>query len=468
VLFINRYYGIILGQNVMKKAISKIHLKFALFNCAVILLIITLLFYAVNAPSKSITIQVSDFDIKNYKGFSFSDGKSHSLEDSIMELVLGKGDTLSSLLHQIGVAKTEAYDVTKAISKKFDLKKLMLGQKIIINFAPIAEEQKTNKDVLIKLLSVNIKISNDKELFIQKAENGIFDVSFNNILLNKKLARVSNTIDKSFFEAIVKSDLSSQAVKEITNAFSYDLDFQRDIQKGNKIDLLYEKFYDTNGNFTHTGHVMYACLTLNNNKKYELFRFTKQNGTDIYLSANGRDTKKDLLKTPINAARISSKFGMRMHPIHGYSKMHKGIDFAARIGTPIFAAGTGIIQEIGYKSGYGRYIKVEHNKEYATAYGHISKFAKGLKKGDKVKQGEVIAYVGNTGVSTAAHLHFEVLLRGKQINPMKVKSTPGEKLSISEMSKFKQYKEDVANVMKSVKSHTEVALDSTQHTKNIH
>jgi murein DD-endopeptidase MepM/ murein hydrolase activator NlpD len=258
------------------------------------------------------------------------------------------------------------------------------------------------------------------------------------------MARAAGSIQSSLFEAGQADGVPIEVMGEIIHAFSYDVDFQRDIQPGDSYEILYERYADGAGNLAKTGDILFASLTLSG-RKLALYRYTTADGRTDWFNPKGDSVRKALLRTPVDGAKITSGFGMRMHPILGYSLMHKGVDFGAPIGTPIYAAGDGKIQQIGPFSGYGNYIRIKHTAQYATAYGHISRFAGGLRVGSRVSQGQVIAYVGMTGRATGPHLHFEVILNGKQINPQSIKLPAGEKLRGKEL---KTYLALVANIDK--------------------
>jgi murein DD-endopeptidase MepM/ murein hydrolase activator NlpD len=225
------------------------------------------------------------------------------------------------------------------------------------------------------------------------------------------------------------------------NLYGYELDFQRDLHGGDRFEMLVESFYSEDGKKLRDGNVLFSSLMLKN-RTIEIYMHKINNKVE-YFDAKGNSVRKSLLRTPINGARVSSGFGMRRHPILGYSKMHKGTDFAAITGTPILAAGNGLVVFAGKKGGYGNYIEIKHNKEYSTAYAHANNFSKKIKKGIKVQQGEVIAYVGSTGRSTGPHLHFELIHKGQQINPSSVKSMSGIRLAGKELLKFNKRKQEI-------------------------
>ena len=226
-------------------------------------------------------------------------------------------------------------------------------------------------------------------------------------------------------------------------SLSFDIDFQREIRQGNKIKIFYEKFNDEKQNFVKTGPINFAEIQLHNHS-YELYRFENENEKLVgYFDSKGKSATKALMKTPINGARLSSGYGMRKHPILGYNKKHQGVDFAAPIGTPIMAAGTGHIEFVGNNGGAGKYIRIKHMNGYKTAYAHLSKYASGINKNTKVKQGQTIGYVGSTGLSTGPHLHYEVWFNGKRINPMTMKLPSGKKLENNDLKTFLNLKEKI-------------------------
>jgi murein DD-endopeptidase MepM/ murein hydrolase activator NlpD len=244
------------------------------------------------------------------------------------------------------------------------------------------------------------------------------------------------------------------------------VDFQRDIQPGDQFDIVFENLYTEDGQVARKGDVIFSSLTLGD-QHFNIYRHTTIDGKTDYFNENGFSVRKELLRTPLNVAHITSGFGVRRHPVLGYTKMHKGIDFSASTGTPIFAAGNGIIEEIGRKGTYGNYVRIKHNATFSTAYAHASRFAKELHKGDRVAQGDVIAYVGSTGRATGPHLHYEVMIDNKQINPLSVKVSPGLKLAGMELDRFKQYKQRLETLLARTPNQTELAFDSRNGLKKV-
>jgi murein DD-endopeptidase MepM/ murein hydrolase activator NlpD len=253
--------------------------------------------------------------------------------------------------------------------------------------------------------------------------------------LEIETTRAAGTIRTSLFEA-GEAQGARRDHGEVIHAFSYDVDFQRDFQPGDKFEIVYKRYLNEAGDVNPA--ISTSPLHLSG-RELKLYRYALPDGRVDWFNPKGDLVRKALLRTPIDGARITSGFGVRMHPILGYSLMHKGIDFGAPMGTPIFAAGDGVIAQIGPYSGFGNYIRVKHNATYATAYGHISRFAGGLHTGSRVKQGQVIAYVGMTGRATGPHLHFEVLINGRQVNPQSIKLPTGEKLQGKQLKQFLAY-----------------------------
>ncbi len=222
---------------------------------------------------------------------------------------------------------------------------------------------------------------------------------------------------------------------QLIRIFSFDLDFQRDIQPGDQFEVLYDAKLEEDGSLAKSGDVLYAAMTLSG-KRTELYGYTPKSGVSDFFDAKGHSVRKTLMRTPVDGARLTSGFGIRVHPILGYTRLHKGNDFAAPRGTPVYAAGDGTIRTAGRKGSLGNYVRIRHNATYETAYAHMDRIAKGIRPGTRVKQGQVIGYVGSTGRSTGAHLHYEVLVNGTQVNPTKVKLASGEKLKGTDLEQF--------------------------------
>lgn len=360
-----------------------------------------------------------------------------------------KGDTLVDMLRELGISRTEAHEASQSIQEVFNVKDLQIGNEFAVAY------EQNHSDGTVQLASLTIDIP-DRQIELLRDDGGRFISRKVMKESERKLERASGSIESSLFVAAQEMGVPVNIMMQAIKVLSYDVDFQRDIQPGDSYEVLFDKHVDKNGKKIKDGELIYIALNVKG-RTIKLYRYVTAEGIVDYLTPEGKSVRKALLKTPIDGARISSGFGMRKHPILGYSKMHKGVDFAAPTGTPIYAAGDGKIEYAGWMNGYGNYVRIKHNSEYSTAYAHISRFAKSAKIGKAVRQGEVIAYVGSTGNSTGPHLHYEVLNRTKQINPVKVKMTPTKQLGATELAKFKIEKDSIENTLASLSSKPQLA-----------
>lgn len=353
-----------------------------------------------------------------------------------------KGDTLISVLTDAGIAKDEAHAAIAALSSIFSPRALKPGQPIKLMLSsddqPDGGSQAASPQQTLHLVALTLEPSVERRLELTRDQDGGFAAKSKDLPLDIESTRAAGIIHSSLFEAGQAEGVPVAVMTEMIRAFSYDVDFQRDLQPGDKFEIVYDRYLNDAGDLAKTGNIAFAALTLGGHEM-RLYRYTLPDGRVEWFNPKGDSVRKALLRTPIDGARITSGFGMRLHPILGYSRMHKGIDFGAPMGTPIFAAGDGVIARIGPFSGFGNYVRIKHNATYATAYGHISRFAGGLHVGSRVRQGQVIAYVGMTGEATGPHLHFEVLVNGRQINPQSVKLPTGEKLQGKDLKRFLAY-----------------------------
>ncbi|PPR47204.1 MAG: Murein DD-endopeptidase MepM [Alphaproteobacteria bacterium MarineAlpha5_Bin9] len=341
-------------------------------------------------------------------------------------LIVKKNDTFSQLINPFIENNEEKQKIIKMINDKFDLRKLNIGHKIYIF---------TNKtQELIKIL---IPLNFKTDLKIEKISNNNFKSEIIEIPIYKELVSNDVIINYSIFRDGRDDNIPTSILNDLIRLYSFDLDFQRDIKKGNKLQVMYEVFYNENRRTVSYGNIIYTNIIFEKND-LEYFAFKTTEGYIDYFDREGKNVKKALMKTPIDGAKLSSTFGMRMHPILGYNKMHRGIDFAAPIGTPIFAAGNGVVEYIGRNGAYGKYIRIRHNNSYKTAYAHLNGYQKDISKGSKVKQGQIIGFVGSTGRSTGPHLHYEIIYQNKQINPLTLKLPSGKKLEGNELKEFKK------------------------------
>ena len=379
-------------------------------------------------------------------------GTTESSTDIQRVIEVRRGDTLFGLLVDAGLSDSEAKDAVGAISDVFSPRQLKAGQEITLSMTTPSADQIAEDG---KLVSLTLTPSVERDVTLVRDQQGAFVAESVDKPLTQTVSRVAGVIDSSLFDAAHAAGLPASVIGEIIKTFSYDVDFQRDIHDGDSFEVVYERYENDDGEFAKTGRMLYAALTMSGETK-PVYYF-EHDGSGEYYNALGEAIRKALLRTPIDGARITSSFGMRTHPILGYSKMHKGVDFGAPTGTPIYAAGNGVIEEIGQKNGYGNYVKIRHNGTYETAYAHCSRFASGLHKGDRVKQGEVIAYVGATGRATGPHLHFEVLVAGSQVNPKSIKTTAGDKLAGADLKAFKAQVATIDEQRRELNAKTEIA-----------
>jgi murein DD-endopeptidase MepM/ murein hydrolase activator NlpD len=342
------------------------------------------------------------------------------------------GDTLYGVLVNAGVTEDDAKDAVGAIAEIFSPRDLRAGQEITLNITTASGTRERDSDPQLMSLSFEPDVTTDLKL--TRNDTGDFIASAVDKPIIEDNRRAAGIIDSSLFDAAQEAGVPMPVVADLIRTFSFDVDFQRDIQDGDAFEVLYERMENEDGEFVKSGKILFASLTLSG-KTIPVYYF-ERDGDGEYFTPSGEAIRKSLLRTPVDGARITSGFGMRMHPLLGYSKMHKGIDFGAPTGTPIFAAGSGTIVEIGKKGAYGNYVRIRHSGDYQTAYAHMSKFAKGLKKGEKVKQGDVIGYVGATGRVTGPHLHYEIMVAGAQVNPAKVKTVASNKLTGKQLKAF--------------------------------
>ncbi len=348
-------------------------------------------------------------------------------------LKVSSGDTLLTMLLKQNVPSQEAHQVVNTLKKEFNPGMLRVGQRISLT---LDKHERLNDRAAVKELAIRLPSLTTVEL--ARLKEGTFSLAAERVKMVDTPYRAVGKVRSSLYQAAADAGIPSATMAELVRAFSYDIDFQREIHPGDTIEVLMNRKVAESGEAAMGGasNVRYAALTLHG-KKHEIYHFADSSGLSGWFDARGNSVKKSLLKTPMNAARISSGYGMRRHPVLGYSKMHRGVDFAARTGTPILAAGDGVVTYRGWKGGYGNYVQVKHNATYQTAYGHISRFHPSVKNGSRVKQGQVIAYVGSTGMSTGPHLHFEVLQAGRQVNPTAQKFNTSQALAGAQMQRFK-------------------------------
>ena len=352
-----------------------------------------------------------------------------------LTLEVEKGDTLMDILLGQGIAQKDAHAAITALTALVDPKRIRPGQELTLTFGPGGPA----KD---RLEAVTMSVSYDRDVAVRRAGDDSFVADQIEKELTREAVRAGGAIRSSLLEAGIAADVPMPVMIELIRAYSFDVDFQRDIQAGDSFDMVFERYFDDRGREVHNGGILYAILTLSG-RAMRVYRYEASDGEEDYFDATGASVRKALLRTPIDGARISSRYGKRRHPILGYNKMHQGIDFAAPTGTPIMAAGNGVVELAGRNGAYGNYVRIRHKGSYATAYAHLSKLGRGIAAGGRVKQGQVIGYVGSTGRSTGPHLHYEVLRDGHQVNPQKVKMPSGRSLDGAELARFQAVREEM-------------------------
>ena len=339
------------------------------------------------------------------------------------------GETFDKILKDYSIEKKEIDKIKNSLKNKVDINKLSTKQNIQFSL------DKTNN----KITEFIYQISNTQKIYLKRNfEEDDFKESMVTIKLDKEIIYKENIILQSLYKAATDENIPANIVIEFARIYGFQVDFQRDIKKQDKYQIMYEVFLNEKNQIMETGEILYANLKLSGQDN-DLYYFDNEESEGHY-DKNGRSVKKALMKTPINGARLSSPFGMRKHPIDGFNKMHKGTDFAAPMGTPIMASGDGVIKKAGWCGGGGNCVKIRHNSTYQTVYAHMSKFARGIKNGVRVKQGQTIGYVGSTGKSTGPHLHYEVIVNGKKVNSQKLKLPSGKVLKDKERKLFETEK----------------------------
>ena len=348
------------------------------------------------------------------------------------------GETFDKILNKYSIKKSEIEEIKKKLSNKINLNKLNTTQKILFTV-----DQSNNS--ISKFI---FHISNKERILLSKDLENNFNQKIVLTSLKKEIIFNENVILQSLYKSASDKKIPANVIIDFARIYGFQVDFQRDIKKQDRFQIMYEIFVDENNKIIEVGNILFANLILSgaNNSLY-YFDDIKSSG---HYDKNGKSIKKALMKTPINGARLSSPFGMRKHPIDGFNKMHRGTDFAAPMGTPIMASGDGVVKKAGWCGGGGNCVVIRHNSVYQTIYAHMSKFAKGIRSGARVKQGQTIGFVGSTGKSTGPHLHYEVLINGKKVNSQKLKLPSGKVLKGPERKLYEVQKIKL-NVLKSEK-----------------
>jgi len=351
----------------------------------------------------------------------------YSLESPYLEFKykIEMNDSIGKILKKFKIRENEIQLIIQGLKEK-KLTNIYAGRELSIVI------KKTDED-FNKIVSILYPINNTLSVEIRKNKNS-FQINENFLNLTKKEVVIKNAINNNLYSAAVEAGIEPNIIIEFARIYGFEIDFQRDIRSGDTFEIYYERFEDDNKIVRDTGKILYAHMNVNN-REINLYNFRYKN-EDGYYDISGKSIVKSLMKTPINGARLSSSFGMRKHPILGFNKMHRGTDFAAPMGTPIMASGSGTVTRARWCGGGGNCVKIRHNSTYETIYAHMSKFARGVREGKKVKQGQIIGYVGSTGLSTGPHLHYEVVVNGKKVNSQKLKLPSGKILKNDARKEF--------------------------------
>ena len=339
--------------------------------------------------------------------------------------IIKNNDTIEKILKNYNIKSIDIKKISTKLKEK-KLSNIYSGRKLSLIYKKLEDSSNT-------VINLIYPVSNTSSIEIRSAQNK-FLVKENVLQLYKKEVVARNVIKNNLYSSAVNAGVEPNIIIEFARIYGFEVDFQRDIRKGDWFEILYERFEDDNNKVRDTGKIIYASMFVNG-EEINLYNF-KDNGEEEYYDIKGRSITKSLMKTPINGARLSSSFGNRKHPILGYNKLHTGTDFAAPSGTPIMASGTGTVTRARWCGGGGNCVKIKHNSTYETIYAHMKNFAKGIKEGRKVRQGQIIGYVGSTGMSTGPHLHYEVVVNGKKVNSQKLKLPSGKILKGDSREQF--------------------------------
>ena len=364
-----------------------------------------------------------------------------------------KGDTLGVIMNNVGIPPEQAHAVFSALRGVYNPRRIFPGQRLTLSYRP---GEDNSEDDRILLNSLNITTSVKRGVLVSRGRNDGFAAKKVENHLERRLVRARGTINSSLYKAGEAAALPRPILLRLIGIYSWDVDFQREIYPGDSFDVVFERLYTEDGELVGVGEIIYSELKLQG-VAHKLYRHRYAKGRTDYFDQKGQSARKPLMRTPIDGGRLTSGYGLRRHPISGYTRMHRGVDFGARRGTPVYAAGNGRIAYIGRKGAYGRYLRIRHNSHYVTAYGHLRGFRRGLKNGSRVKQGQVVGYVGSTGRATGPHLHYEVHVNGRLVNPLRVKLPSGRVLRGKQMAAFRDTRQAIERQVAAIPSTVKVS-----------
>ena len=388
--------------------------------------------YSENGESKD---QELENNLITVKDFLFNQFNSSVTK---VELKVRNGDSIQRILYDQKISPSDVNNVINALRREYNIGTLRNDQKVYL----IIKREKNGN--FVSRLTVNIDNITSVHVFLNK--DNVYETKRVTKILTKKNHLVETTIDRGIYRTAKQSGIENSIVAQFARLYGFEVDFQRDLKKNDKIKIFYERYLDDDGVPQRTGNIIYSEIT-NVERNIILYRYEYPNGSIAYFTPEGKSIEKSLMRTPINGAKLSSRYGFRIHPILGYNQMHQGTDFAAPIGTPVMASGAGTVEYSGWKGGYGKFISIRHSAVYQTNYAHLQDYAKGIRRGAKVQQGQVIGYLGSTGSSTGPHLHYEVVVNGKKENSQTLKLPSAAPLEGNNKNFFEIQKRNIDNLI---------------------
>jgi murein DD-endopeptidase MepM/ murein hydrolase activator NlpD len=388
--------------------------------------------YSENGESKDQELENNLITVKDFLFNQFNSGATK------VELKVRNGDSIQRILYDQKISPTEVNNVLNALRREYNVGTLRNDQKVYL----IVKREKNGN--FVSRLTVNIDNITSVHVFLNK--DNVYETKRVTKILTKKNHLVETTIDRGIYRTAKQSGIENNIVAQFARLYGFEVDFQRDLKKNDKIKIFYERYLDDDGVSQRTGNIIYSEIT-NVERNIVLYRYEYPNGSIAYFTPEGKSIEKSLMRTPINGAKLSSRYGFRIHPILGYNQMHQGTDFAAPIGTPVMASGAGTVEYSGWKGGYGKFISIRHSPVYQTNYAHLQDYAKGIRRGTKVQQGQVIGYLGSTGSSTGPHLHYEVVVNGRKENSQTLKLPSAAPLEGNNKNFFEIQKRNIDNLI---------------------
>jgi len=388
--------------------------------------------YSENGESKDQELENNLITVKDFLFNQFNSGATK------VELKARNGDSIQRILYDQKISSTEVNNVLNALRREYNVGPLRNDQKVYL----IVKKEKNGN--FVSRLTVNIDNITSIHVFLNK--DNVYETKRVTKILTKKNHFIETTIDRGIYRTAKQSGIENSIVAQFARLYGFEVDFQRDLKKNDKIKIFYERYLDDDGVSQRTGNIIYSEI-INAEKNIILYRYEYPNGSIGYFTPEGKSIERSLMRTPINGAKLSSRYGFRIHPIIGYNQMHQGTDFAAPVGTPIMASGAGTVEYSGWKGGYGKFISIRHSPVYQTNYAHLQDYAKGIRRGAKVQQGQVIGYLGSTGSSTGPHLHYEVVVNGKKENSQTLKLPSAAPLEGNNKNFFEIQKRNIDNLI---------------------